>query len=131
VPTTSRKSATGRSPRRRAGPRRRSTPLAKSDARCGDNERPIRNIQIDDVTDPAAIFRRKAAAYQGAGGALGALLGGFDLNNLSTDDNRAARSEVQRSLSISSKTLQTPSTWPVCPVDDLVQALIALHGCRG
>lgn len=43
------------------------------------------DAQIGHVTDPTQLFSGKAKAYAGAGGALGALLGGFDLDHLNPD----------------------------------------------
>lgn len=42
--------------------------------------------QVHHVTDPTSVFAAQAKAAAASGGALGQLLGGFDLNHLSADD---------------------------------------------
>lgn len=83
------------------------------------------DLSIDHITDPSQIFAKRAQAAQKAGGSLGALLGNFDLNNLSADDIGQLDSSFQdlfHQLETSPETVDLAGL----SIDDLKNALLDL-----
>lgn len=87
------------------------------------------DLQIHDVKDPLAQFKAKAKAYAGsdAGGLLGELLGGFDLDNLKAEDIAALDAKFQE-LFDQLKTSTGSVDLAGLSIDELKAALLELHG---
>lgn len=83
------------------------------------------DIAIDHITDPTKQFSKKAQAYKTAGGALGDLLGNFDLDHLNPADIAKLDSGFQ---DLFHQLEQSPETVDLAglSIDDLKKALLDL-----
>jgi hypothetical protein len=82
-------------------------------------------IAIDDVTDPTKAFGVKAKAYAGAGGSLGEVLKGFNLDNLSADDIAALDAKLR---DLFHQLKESPGSVDLAglSIEDLIAALLDL-----
>lgn len=85
------------------------------------------DLAIHDITDPTAVFQKKAQTYAGnIGGSLGDLLKGFDLSN--TDpDNIAKIDKALQDLFDKLKTSPDSVDTAGLSIDELIKVLLDLH----